>query len=111
MGRPEFKLIEGGAVYTVKAKADLPSAPDSVRAVRKKRAPKKDNKPSMRDRSGQVESADPVVSLLYLMARDHVPVGKIEDLLREVSTGDTVEFSNGWLASWALDVAARLRTE
>lgn len=61
----------------------------------------------MRQRSGQVDSRDPLVAFLYGLARDYVTSGQIEDLMKDVEPGN-VEFSNGWLANYAKDLAARL---
>lgn len=64
----------------------------------------------MRNASGRVQSDDPLVRFLYLLARDELPSGKIERLLDEAVFGHRgkVIFTNGWLAEWAVDAAARL---
>jgi hypothetical protein len=49
-----------------------------------------------------------VVALVYLLARDHVPLGKLEAVLSGIPRRGTVLYSNGWLAAWAIDFAARL---
>ena len=65
----------------------------------------------IRDRSGGVNSADPLVALLYHLMRDHLPCGVVEQILRNhVFTGDKdAEYCNGYLASYAKDIADRLR--
>lgn len=64
----------------------------------------------MRKASGSVESDDPLVSFLYLLARDGLPVGQIETLIDQTQPpGVKHIFTNGWLATWAMDAAARLR--
>jgi len=39
---------------------------------------------SLRERSGQVESDDPLVSFLYQLMRDHLAPGVVEELMGEV---------------------------
>lgn len=64
----------------------------------------------LRQRSGQVNSDDPLAGFLYLLLRDDLPAGRVEAQAREaVARGGGSAFSNGFLASYALDVAARLR--
>lgn len=46
---------------------------------------------------------------LYLLARDHLPMGAIESLLREAEREGEPVFSTTTLASWALDSAKRLK--
>lgn len=67
---------------------------------------------AMRKRSGEVSSHDALACFLYVLARDELPVGKIEAVIDtydpkrpEVGYG----FTNGWLGRWALDASARLR--
>ena len=68
----------------------------------------------MRLRSGKVDSDDPLVCFLYLLARDHLPAGQVEEIMKEcraqgVGAGkQTMHFTNGWLATWAMDMANRL---
>lgn len=66
---------------------------------------------ALRERSGSVDSSDPLVSFLYILLRDHVPAGVVEGIMQghvEVPEKDT-EFCNGFIARYAKDVAARLR--
>lgn len=62
----------------------------------------------MRVRSGQVDSTDPVVALLYVIMRDHLPAADIEQAVETVIGGTLYEFTNGWLAKYAIDVRERL---
>ena len=62
---------------------------------------------ALRDRSGHITSVSPLVSFLYELMRDHVPVGVVEHIMTNTST-QPCTFSNGWLASYATDVAKRL---
>ncbi len=67
---------------------------------------------SLRERSGEVTSPDKLVSFLYTLMRDHLPAGVVEKILVEDverCAGKTIEYSNGYLASYAQDVANRLR--
>lgn len=66
---------------------------------------------TIRKRSGEVDSDDPLVSFLYVLLRDHVQPGIVEEiLLKQVPIPeDTAQFSNGWLARYAQDIAERLR--
>jgi hypothetical protein len=67
----------------------------------------------MRYRSGQVTITDDLVSFLYTLIRDHVPPGIIEEILLDMTPGKgkATEYCNGWLASYAKDIADRLRGE
>lgn len=64
---------------------------------------------NIRERSGSVNSDDPLVAFLYLLIRDHVHPGDIEDLMKKITKDETCEFSNGWLAEYARDIASRLK--
>lgn len=61
------------------------------------------------ERSGQVTSDDPVVAFLYVLMRDHLPTSIVEQIVRGSKPEETSVFSNGWLASYAKDLAERLR--
>lgn len=65
----------------------------------------------MRMASGSVESKDPLVCLLYLLGRDHLPLGVLEEAVETAYRGGPgpASYTNGWLASYATDAAARLR--
>jgi hypothetical protein len=65
----------------------------------------------MREKSGKVDSDDVLVVFLYTLARDEVTTGVIDDLIDNHSISHKAFFSNGWLAGWAKDAAARLRGE
>jgi len=61
----------------------------------------------MRDASGSIESGDKVVGFIYLLGRDYMGIGKIEQIMDSISS-ETVIYTNGWLAQYAKDVANRL---
>jgi hypothetical protein len=64
----------------------------------------------MRARSGSVDSADPLACVLYMLIRDgNLAPGSLENAVDQALCGKSFQFSNGWLASYAMDVAARLR--
>jgi hypothetical protein len=59
-----------------------------------------------------VTSAEPIVQLLYLLMRDHVPTTIIEDIVtRIVEFPDEILYTNGWLARYAMDLANDLKTQ
>ena len=60
--------------------------------------------------SGGATSDDPLVGLIYLLVRDEVTMGKMEYTMRQLMRAKgTMQFTNGWLAQYAKDVAARIR--
>lgn len=63
---------------------------------------------AMRARSGRVTSEDPLVCFLYLLLRDHVTPGTVEEIMRNVNPEVESVFTNGWLAEYAKDIAKRL---
>lgn len=74
--------------------------------------PEHDDEEAIRQRSGDIQSDDPLVSFLYDLMRDHVPVGVVETLVSDamqVQKGGAY-YTNGWLAQYAIDAAKRLRT-
>lgn len=65
----------------------------------------------LRSRSGFVDSTDPLVSFLYILMRDHVPAGVVEEITRNHCEKDLSDanFCNGFIANYAKDVARRLQ--
>jgi len=63
----------------------------------------------LRQRSGTVNSEDPLVSFLYELMRDHVTPGDIEKVLQHSEDKGETQYTNGWLAEYAKDIANRLR--
>lgn len=61
----------------------------------------------LRAASGEIDDHRPLVAFLYLLARDHCPVGVVEEILGSIGMGP-YEFTNGWLARWAQNAAERL---
>lgn len=68
------------------------------------------------ERSGRSVGRSPLVSFLYDLMRDHLPAGVVERLVRDaVVVGEktphghwATTYTNGWLAEYAKDLAARL---
>ena len=65
------------------------------------------NKKRLRLVSGEYDCYDPLVFFLYVLMRDGCPVGEIERAL-EQTTSEVCQYTNGWLARYAKDVADRL---
>lgn len=71
----------------------------------------------MRKESGTIHDDRRVVAFLYLLMRDHLTPGLVENLVESATTqrmakfsveGSHVFFTNGWLARHAQDIADRL---
>lgn len=66
----------------------------------------------MREASGNIESVDPLVTFFYVLIRDHLPGGLVEEILRtalDQAPGTVIRFCNGWVANYAKDIVDRLR--
>ena len=68
---------------------------------------------ALRERSGNIDKSGRLVSFLYTLMRDHLPPGKIEELVRETELDEPGEnqYSNGWLALYAQDLMVRLTND
>ena len=62
----------------------------------------------LRKRSGTVKYKSKLVSFLYELIRDHVPAGVIEGVVHNSTLNPDVTYTNGHLANYAQDIAARL---
>lgn len=62
----------------------------------------------LREVSGKVNIDSYLVSFLYSLMRDHLPPGVIEELVREAEQEPDVQYTNGWLARYAENLAKRL---
>lgn len=60
-----------------------------------------------------MDSNSRLVGLLYLLLRDHLTAGHVEEMVTSVSSeqGPPYQFTNGWLAQYAIDLAARINGE
>jgi len=70
----------------------------------------------MASRSGNVISYDPLVAFIYILMRDHIHPGDMENIFRNNvepvlrNPNEETHFSNGWLARYAEDYVTRLRS-
>ena len=62
---------------------------------------------ALRVRSGSVDCNHKLVSFLYDLLRDHLLAGTVEELVQNAQI-TPVRFTNGYLATYAKDLAARL---
>jgi hypothetical protein len=60
--------------------------------------------------SGDIKDKSKLVCFIYLLGRDHLPLGEIEGILTsmEKAGGDGYLYTNGWLAQYAQDIAKNL---
>jgi len=72
----------------------------------------------LKERSGFVTSNDKLVDFFYVLLRDHVPPGIVEYIMIQIDKEkqmndlkhvDKTSYTNGWLASYAKDIAERLK--
>lgn len=61
------------------------------------------------ERSGNVQADDALVCFLYLLMRDHLPGGVVEQLAMDACKAADAKYTNGWVAKYAIDLASRLR--
>lgn len=64
---------------------------------------------TIRKRSGEINSDDKLVAFLYIILRDHVLPSDIEQIFKFKMGEGTAQFSNGFLAKYADDIAKRLK--
>ncbi len=57
---------------------------------------------------GAVRSADPLVAFLYTLMRDHTVPGIVEELVYTANEAGESDYSNDFLAAYAISLAARL---
>ena len=63
----------------------------------------------LRQVSGTTSNDSQLVCFLYLLMRDHLPTGTVEKILKDVNKPkENVQYTNGWLAKYAQDVADEL---
>lgn len=65
----------------------------------------------LREESGVVTYADPLTSFFYQLMRDHLPAGVVEKIVGDIvkEAGQSVTFTNGWLARYANNLADTVR--
>ena len=68
-----------------------------------------DNK-RMRESSGIIKDNNKFVCFIYLLGRDHLSLGIIEEIMGNIKN-EKIEYiyTNGWLAQYAKDVVNRLK--
>ena len=60
--------------------------------------------------SGSYVCADRMVSFFYELMRGHMPLGTVEEIVRNVLAEDPeVHYCNGWLAEYAAYIVRRFR--
>lgn len=65
----------------------------------------------LRVRSGEVNDRRPLVAFLYELMRDYTTPGVVEKIISQdqcATSAEEFQFSNGWLATYAKDLAERL---
>lgn len=62
----------------------------------------------VKKRSGEVNHKGYLVAFLYQLMRDELTPGVIEKIARDATLDSECEYSNGWLANYAKDLANRL---
>lgn len=67
-----------------------------------------DENKTLRQRSGEINVDSKLVSFLYELMRDHLPPGQVEAIVRASQEPDC-QYTNGWLAQYAQDLANRLK--
>jgi len=65
----------------------------------------------LKNRSDNVVSDDKLVAFLYLLLRDHVVGGDIELIMKQLEKADGFEYTNGYMAAYAINIAERLRSK
>lgn len=66
----------------------------------------------LRKESGKVTSNDELVAFLYVLMRDHLPCGQVEQIIQDnilAQKEEKITFSNGYLANYAKNLANILR--
>lgn len=62
--------------------------------------------------SGEFKSTDPLTLLFYLLMRDKLPAGEVEqiimDMEKSLAKNESVEYTNGWLAQYAFNLSSRI---
>jgi len=60
--------------------------------------------------SGNVVIKSRLVSFIYVLLRDYITPGKIEDIISNNTSNKRVKYSNGWLAKYAENISNRLKS-
>jgi len=65
----------------------------------------------IREASKCTDYKDKMVEFLYVLMRDYLPCGLVEEIMRKHVTGEMTKYCNGWLADYAFYVASRLENK
>lgn len=65
----------------------------------------------LRTDSGNITINSRLVSFLYELMRDHLPPGKVEEIIRSSEKESNVSYTNGWVAKYAENLANRLKDQ
>jgi len=63
----------------------------------------------LRNESGNITIDSRLVSFFYELLRDHLPAGKVEKIVRNSENESNIQYTNGFLAQYALNLANRLK--
>lgn len=70
----------------------------------------KERMDDLREASGQVSYSDPLTTFFYLLMRNELAAGKVEELVHESVHGpQECTFTNGWLARYANNLAEEVK--
>lgn len=72
---------------------------------------KKRTNQEVREASGNIDSSDNLVKLLYTLMRDEITPGRMEGVLDRIASDARGQYTNGWLADYAKNIAAWIREE
>jgi len=68
-----------------------------------------DHMENLRDKSGNVSFRCGITEFIYVLIRDHINVGIIENILLKHINGKKNKYTNGWLAKYSNYVAEKLK--
>ena len=68
-----------------------------------------DHMENLRDKSGNVSFRCGVTEFIYVLIRDHINTGIIENILLKHINGKKNKYTNGWLAKYSNYVAEKLK--
>lgn len=63
----------------------------------------------IRKKSGNIDYNNKLIAFLYILMRDDITPGRIENIMINHIFDAKSEYSNGWLAKYAEDIAERLK--
>lgn len=81
---------------------------DDYLASQKQAIKNREKNKGLAERSGRVKLNGRLITFLYELMRDHLPAGKVEEIVRASEDESEVTYTNGWLAQYAEDLAKRL---